>query len=159
MLMVLTEAENRKIAEGAEEIRRKHEAEEERKKTKEFREMKERNEKKPPEKPMPSSREFIRQKIVQGGERIGRGVTSFMAAPKPKPRQPARAPRRRAQPTTAPRAPRRRAAPRQPQPSRDPFGFGGIGSFGTLGGSSGSILGPGWGSAGRKKKKGGWGLL
>jgi hypothetical protein len=156
--MALTPAEHKAIEEGAEQVRRKQEALVEKEKTREFQEMKKRNEARPQEKPMPSSREFIKQKAAQGAERIGKGMVNFITAPNTKPkRQPSSAPRRRAAyPAGAvPPRRRRRAAPRQPPAQQGFFSGGGMGmpSF------SGDLLG-GWGApAPRRKKKGGWGLL
>lgn len=143
MLMSLTEAENRKIAAGAEEARRRQDAEEERKKTQEFREMKKRNEKKPPEKQIPPVKEFIKQKLGQAARRVEAGVVSFMTVPKSKPR-----PRYVRRPRQYQPVRRRRARPApQPRQSNDLLGF------------NGRLLGSGWGAAPRRKKKGGWGLL
>jgi hypothetical protein len=152
--MALTKEENRRIAEGAEAVRRRQEAEEDRQKTIEFQEMKKRNEARPAEKPMPTARELVREKAVAAGERIGQGISKFLTAPNtPKSRRSDYKPRRRAAP--APRRTRRRAAPRQPV-QRQPDLLGG--SFSGLN-FTGELLG-GFGSAPRRKRgNGGWGLL
>lgn len=186
--MALTPAEQKAISEGAESVRRKQEAEQERQKTKEFEEMRKRNEARPPAKPMPTAREYAKEKVKEGGKRVVSGIDSFVGAtPKKKTGgkvvkkydKRGRVISETTYPAPAPKQPRGGARRNALLGSGSYLGgFGGQtraprkgraaparqpdllgGSFSGLG-FSGDLLGGGFGgSSPRRKKKGGWGLL
>jgi hypothetical protein len=150
--MALTPAEQKQIAEGAEQIRRKQEAEVERQKTQEFKEMRKRNEARPPQKPMPSAGEFAKEKIKQGAKRFASGVDSFVSPPPTKRNARKKVALGSGQYLGTFKPARGRRPPAQQ-------GFFGSGSMG-MPEFRGDLLG-GFGAQAPRRKKGkdGWGLL